>query len=156
MKPVLIIGVGNLLRTDDGVGVHAINLLNDSGKLPEYVEAVDAGTCTLDLPALIMGRKRVILIDALESDGEPGTIYKLPASYLSGSGENRCSLHKAGVVSAIRSIRMVDECPDVEVIGIVPQDVFTLGTEPTPMVKAALQKVVELVLASVVDSHVGT
>jgi hydrogenase maturation protease len=155
MKPVLIIGLGNLLRTDDGIGVHAVNLLNDSGKMPAHGEAVDAGTCTLDLPALLMGRKRVIVIDAVEVEAEPGTVYKFPASLLTGSRENPGSLHEAGVFSALKSLRMLGERPEVEVIGVVPQDVVSMGTEPTPRVRAALQKVVDLALAAVVEYQVG-
>jgi hydrogenase maturation protease len=148
MKPVLILGLGNTLRTDDGAGIHAVNLLLESGNLPDYVDAVDVGACGTDLPALLAGRKKVIVIDALEADAEPGTVFKFPASHLSGAGENKWSLHEAGIVSALKAVEILGEKPDVEVIGIAGHDTKSMGTEPTPKVKAAIPKAAALALKS--------
>lgn len=149
MKPYLIIGVGNLLRTDDGVGVHAVNLLNDSGKLPEWVEAVDAGTCAGDLPGLIRGREKVIIIDALEADEEPGSIFKLSASNLAPSPGSRLTLHESGVHEALQNLAMLGEHPDVEVIAVAGRDCTSMGMALSPEVQAALPRVIEAVLTSV-------
>ena len=148
MKPVLILGLGNLLRTDDGAGVHAVNLLIESEKLPDDVEVIDAGASGTDLPALLAGRKKVIIIDALQADAEPGSIFKFPASHLSASGENKWSLHEAGIVTALKAVEILGEKPDVEVIGVVAQETKSVGTEPTSKVKAAIPKAAKLALKS--------
>jgi|WetSurMetagenome_2_1015567.scaffolds.fasta_scaffold01084_6 hydrogenase maturation protease len=148
MKPVLILGLGNLLRTDDGVGVHAVNLLIESKKLPDHVEVIDAGTSGTDLPALIAGRKKVVVLDALETDAEPGSIFRFPASNLSSANENKWSLHEAGIASALKAIEILGERPDVEVIGIVAHDAKSMGTEPTPKVKAAIPQAAAVALAA--------
>jgi hydrogenase maturation protease len=146
MKPCLIIGVGNLLRTDDGIGVHAVNMLIDSGDLPEWVEAVDAGSSGIDLPALIQGREKVIIIDALETDLEPGSVFRFAASHLTPESGAKLTLHESGVCDALRTLAMVGERPDVEIIGVVGRDVESAGMEPSPDVKAALPRVLETVI----------
>ena len=148
-KPFLILGIGNLLRTDDGVGVHVVNRLNDSQELPDWVEAIDLGTCGLDIPGMIQGRDHVIVIDALEADEEPGGIFKIDALHLASSKPHAISLHEAGIVEALKSLEMLGERPDVEILGVVAQDLSTMGMELTRAVKAAIPKVMKLVLQSV-------
>jgi hydrogenase maturation protease len=149
MKPFLILGIGNLLRTDDGVGVHVINQLNDSGELPGWVEAIDAGTSGLDLPAMMQGRERVIVVDALEANEEPGSIFRFDARRLASSAPHAVSLHEAGIVEALRALDVLGERPEAEIIGVVPQDAASMGIEPTEPVLAAIPKVVRLVLHAV-------
>lgn len=152
MKPLLIIGIGNILRTDDGAGVHAVNMLNGSGRLPGWAEAVDAGTSAMDIPYLLEGRERVIIIDAIESDETPGAIFRLPAGQIESNSGAGLSLHGAGLYDAIRAIRMLGGNTDaVEIIGIVPKDVNTIGMELSEPVSDAVLKVVELVLERTTD-----
>jgi hydrogenase maturation protease len=148
MKPCLIIGIGNLLRTDDGVGVHAVNLLNDSGDLPDWAEAVDAGACGLDLQALIKGREKVITIDALETDLRPGSVFRFAASHLTPEPGVKLTLHESGVCDALAALAALGERPDVEIIGVVAKDVESAGMDLTEEVQAALPKACETVLDS--------
>jgi hydrogenase maturation protease len=145
MKPFLILGIGNLLRTDDGVGVHVVNQLNDSGKLPDWVEAIDAETSGLDLPALLQGRERVIVVDALEAKADPGSIFRFDARRLTSSAPHAVSLHEAGIVEALRGLEVLGQRPETEIIGVVPQDAASMGIEPTEPVLAAVPKVINLV-----------
>jgi hydrogenase maturation protease len=149
MKPFLILGIGNLLRTDDGVGVHVVNQLNDSGKLPDWVEAIDAGTSGLDLPAMMQGRERVLVVDALEANEEPGSIFRFDALRLASSAPHAVSSHEAGIVEALRALETLGERPEAEIIGVVPQDVVTMGMVPTREVLAAVPKVMKLALQAV-------
>jgi hydrogenase maturation protease len=149
LKPFLILGIGNLLRTDDGVGVHVVNLLNDSGKLPDFVEAVDAETSGVDLTALLQGRERVIVVDALDADEEPGSIFRFDARRLTSSAPHAISLHEAGIVEALRALEVLGEKPETEIIGVVPQDARSMGMEPTEPVLAAVPKVLKLVFQAV-------
>jgi hydrogenase maturation protease len=146
MKPLLIIGMGNLLRTDDGVGVTIVNQLNDSGSLPDWVEAVDAGMSGLDLPAMMQGRKRVIVVDALEASAEPGSIFRFDARRLASSAPFAVSSHETNIVEALSSLSLLGERPDVEIIGIVSEDVSTMGMVQTEKVRAAIPKAIGLVL----------
>lgn len=77
MKKTVIMGIGNLLLSDDGIGVHAVKVLKE-GQLPEQVEVLDVGTAFMDaLPALEQVEK-IIVIDAITADMTPGFIYRIP------------------------------------------------------------------------------
>ena len=74
-KPVLILGVGNSIQTDDGIGVHVINKMKED-PWPGYVELFDGGTLGYDLLGIIEGRKKIIVIDAVKGQQSPGTLYR--------------------------------------------------------------------------------
>jgi hydrogenase maturation protease len=145
MKPFLVLGIGNLLHCDDGAGIHAVNLLLDSGLLPDWVEAIDTGTCALDLPALVAGRERIIAIDTVKAPGPAGSVYRFPALYLTNATDSLFAVHEASLAGALAAVRALGERPQAEIVGIVPADVESMAAELTPAVKAALAEVVALV-----------
>ena len=75
-QKILIAGIGNLLFTDEGFGVHVIRQLRQKN-LPPNVELIDLGTSTFNLAGLMEGKDKVILVDAIASEEPPGTIFKL-------------------------------------------------------------------------------
>ena len=75
-KRILILGIGNLLLKDEGIGIHVVNRLKDMA-LPPYVEVIDGGTLSTYFIEIIGGREKIIVIDAIKADGLPGTIYRL-------------------------------------------------------------------------------
>lgn len=79
-RKVLVVGVGNVLRQDDGVGVHLVRALE--GRLPPHAEAVDAGTCVLDVLDGVDRSSRLILVDAVAGGRAAGTIYRVPLTAL--------------------------------------------------------------------------
>ncbi|HVP37397.1 MAG TPA: hydrogenase maturation protease, partial [Terriglobales bacterium] len=96
VKKILVVGIGNLLLTDEGVGVHVIQELSKL-KLPEGVELADIGTASFDLLTFMEGKDKVIIIDALVSDDKPGTLYHLsPEDLISGKSVLLTSLHQFG------------------------------------------------------------
>ncbi len=156
MKPVLILGMGNMLRSDDGAGVHAVNLLLDSGRLPDGVEAVDAGANGLDLPALISGRVRILVIDALKTNAPPGSVFRFPASYLTNTTDGMFSVHEAGIRDALSAVRLLGERPRTEILGIVPADAESMNPEPTQAVRAVLPRVVAMVQTIIAEYQEST
>jgi hydrogenase maturation protease len=145
MKPFLIIGMGNLLRSDDGAGIRAVNLLLDSGPLPHWVEAVDAGSYPLDLTATVAGRKWIVAIDAVEASAPPGSIFRFPASQMANTANSLFAVHEAGLHEALAAVRALGERPRVDIVGIVPADAKSMSAELTPAVKAALPEAVKVV-----------
>ena len=83
---VLIIGIGNVILRDEGVGVHAVWRLKEQ-QLPPGVEVIDGGTATMDLLAPIRKAQRIIVIDAVKGGGTPGQIYRVRPDDLSRSQE---------------------------------------------------------------------
>jgi len=146
---ILIAGIGNLLLTDEGIGVHIIRELGKR-KLPENVELVDIGTASFDLLTFMQGKDKVIIIDAMAVDDEPGTLYKLsPDDIISGKQKLLTSLHQFGIPEVLSSIRQKGEKIKIVIFGIVPKDYQTYGTELTPELKKSLPKVIKEILKEI-------
>ena len=137
-----ILGVGNCLMKDDGVGVHAVRALSEL-PLPAGVAVIDAGTC----PDVIFDTDfadRVIIIDAVHGDGPPGTLYRLAEEALLAPEDGFRSCHDVSLVHALREWRPAVRGQVVVVIGIEPKEV-AWGLDLSPEVAACLPRVLELV-----------
>jgi hydrogenase maturation protease len=147
-KEVLILGIGNILHKDDGLGVFIVNEIDSSVKdLPGNVEIADGGTLGYDLLPLMSGRKKIVIVDALKVDDEPGSIYRFPAKHLSDSN-NKFSLHDMGVKKLVDMLTLTGENPEIEIIGIVPEDINSLEIGISDSVKKTVPKAVEYILSS--------
>jgi hydrogenase maturation protease len=145
-EKILIAGIGNLLFTDEGIGVHVIREL-EKRHLPENIELVEIGTATFELTGRMEGKDKVIIVDALLSDDPPGTVFRLtPADLSTEDGKFSASLHQYGVAEALRTAAMTGNTPEVVILGIVPKDHQSLGTELTDELKRDLLKIVQAVL----------
>jgi len=149
IEPVLVMGIGNILQSDDGVGVHVVNSII-SGELSfQGVEFIDGGTAGMDLLPLMIGRKKIVIVDALKVDDSPGSIYRFPAERLYEKNDH-FSLHDVGVKRIIDMLSLMGENPEVEIVGIVPEDIDTVNIGMSDPVKKAVDKAVEIVLESAV------
>jgi hydrogenase maturation protease len=145
-KRILIAGIGNLLFTDEGIGVHVIRELEKQHP-PENVELVEIGTATFELTGWMEGKDKVIIVDALLSDDPPGTVFRLtPADLSAEDSKFSASLHQYGVAEALRSAAMTGHTPEVVIVGIVPKDHQSLGTELTDELERALPRIIRVVL----------
>jgi hydrogenase maturation protease len=140
---VIILGVGNLILKDEGVGVHTVKAL-ENRRLPPAVEAIDGGTATMDLLAVIHESEIIIVIDALSSGGEPGTIYRCFPEDLMGDDERPLSLHQVELLDVFLMARQLGGRAHVVIIGVEPKEI-SYGMELTPEVKAAVPKVIQTV-----------
>ena len=142
---LMILGVGNLLLQDEGVGVQVIKALEDQ-TLPEGAELLDGGTLGVDLLAYICEAKRIIVIDAVKGGGEPGAIYRLTPEILGQFKEQALSLHQVGFLEILDLAKQLGNRPEAVIFGVEPK-VIDWGLELTEPVQAAVPRVVELVLA---------
>lgn len=144
--PRLILGVGNLLLRDEGVGVHIISALRDR-ELPDDVELWDGGTASFDLLDTLAGRRQVIIIDAVRTGSEAGTIFRFTPEDISTSREQFTSLHQVGLLESLNLAEHLLDCVPEEVIilGIEPKEI-DWGLELSAEVEAAVPKVIELVI----------
>ncbi|MFQ6001753.1 MAG: HyaD/HybD family hydrogenase maturation endopeptidase [Anaerolineae bacterium] len=145
--PRLILGVGNILLRDEGVGVHVISTLRDR-ELPDDVELWDGGTASFDLLDTLAGRRQVIIIDAVHTGSEPGTIFRFTPEDISASGEQVTSLHQVGLLETLNvAEHLLDAAPEeVIILGIEPKEI-EWGLELSAEVEAAVPKVIELVMS---------
>jgi len=143
----VIIGIGNLILKDEGIGVHVIREL-EGRELPPGVEVMDGGTATMELLGIIQEAERIIVVDALRAGGEPGTIYRvLPEDLMSETGRP-LSLHQVGLLEVLGMAEQLGGHGKVVIIGVEPKEI-SWGTELTVEVEAKVPRVIEAVLEEV-------
>lgn len=142
----VVLGVGNTIFSDDGVGVHAARLLKKDARLPADVTVLDGGTLGLELLAYVCDATRVLFLDAVNIGETPGTLSCMTADELLGisSGSN---VHQLGVVDLIAAMMLVSDAPrEIIVLGVQPANT-DWGTELSPPIQAVLQPLVDAALA---------
>jgi hydrogenase maturation protease len=142
----VVIGVGNTILSDDGVGVHAARLLKDDPRLPSGVTVLDGGTLGLELIPYASDASRVLLLDAIHSDKAPGTFARMTGADLLGT-TGGWSAHQLGVADLIAALFLVSTHPqDIIVLGIQPANT-DWGTTLSREVEAELVGLVDAALA---------
>jgi len=144
MKKILVLGIGNLLLSDDGVGIHAIQQLEKQYTLPAEVQVVDGGTCGLDLLQFLEGVDHLVIIDAAQLGKPPGTIVRMEGDHVPAYLALKTSPHEIGLPELLFTARLTDIYPPrVVIFGMQPQSIeTTLGL--TPPVAAKLDELVSL------------
>jgi len=142
----LVLGLGNILVSDEGVGVHVVNALERAYDLPNAVEVLDGGTSGMDLLDTIAGRDHLIVADAIRSDKPPASIVKLTGDEVHAFFQTKISPHQLGLCDLLASLALSDEAPErVTIVGIVPDD-LELGTDLSPRVAEACDAAVEMIV----------
>lgn len=142
MPGVLVLGLGNILLADEGVGVRVIEALQMEHRYPDGVDLVDGGTSGMDLIDVIGGRDCVILIDAVSAGKPPGTLLRFEGEALDQGLHTRMSPHEVGIGDVLSVLRLMDRSPSrVILYGIVPES-LDLSLDLTPKVAAARDQAV--------------
>lgn len=140
---ILIVGIGNLLCRDEGIGVHVIQEMKKM-ELQGHIELLDIGTSTMDLIAYLDGVKKLIVIDAMKAGGTPGTIYKCRPEDLLPE-EEPISLHEIGLLESLTMAQKMGMKIDTVIIGVEPK-ILDWGMELTEEVKIRIPTIIEAVL----------
>jgi len=128
---ITVIGLGNILMRDEGIGVHTINRFRERYQVPDFVEIVDGGTCGLDLMPVIEGREKVLIVDAVNFEREPGYIDELVNEQIPARFSTKASLHHLGLMDVLSIVRLADAMPrEICIIGIQPKT-LELGLDMT-------------------------
>jgi hydrogenase maturation protease len=122
MIKTLVLGIGNILQGDDGIGIYVIQALQKMS-FPDEVELVDGGTAIIDVLGAFLEHQRVIVIDCMHGGSVPGTIYKLGPDQLGGYVRENTSLHDLQVLDLIQLSRLFGHNPEVILIGVEPKNI---------------------------------
>jgi len=155
--PSLILGVGNVLLSDDGAGVHAARSLADSLAGRPDVQVLDGGTLSFSLAPLIEDADRLVLIDAAELGEAPGSVRCLFGEEIERFlGRARLSVHEVGLRDMLEIARLADALPlERALIGIQPAT-LDWGLEPSSAVAAGIAQAVQLALQLLEEWPVAT
>jgi hydrogenase maturation protease len=119
-----VLGVGNILEYDDGVAVYASAYLEANYTFEPAVRIINGGVEGINLLDIFIEHERVLVLDAIEIDDDPGSIYHIPSSELTGYGLNSGGAHEIGVMQCIDMLELMGKpLPESSVVGIVPERV---------------------------------
>jgi len=126
---MVIIGIGNVLQKDDGLGVYAASYLHTNYTFSQEVEILNGGVEGIHLFNVLEENSHVIVLDCLQLNDEPASIYAIPAKEISGYGLNNGGAHEIGILQCMDMMELQGkEIPEAIVIGIVPAEVtFSFG-----------------------------
>ena len=145
MTETLVLGLGNLVHTDDGAGVHGIQRLSTDPRLPAGVRLLDGGTQGLGLLHHISGVRRLLVIDAVDAGEAPGTVLRFEGKALAGL-PGKASVHSLGFADMMIALRLLGETPpEVVVIGVQPEST-EWGAELSEPVAIALPRLIDTVI----------
>lgn len=147
--PLLVLGLGNVLCADDGLGIAAITGLARSYQLGPEVRVVDGGTLGLSLLGLFDGIDDAILVDAILADAPPGSLVQLEGEAVEPAARERLSVHQVGVADLLDALRLMEGLPArLSLIGLVPARV-ELGLGRSAPVDRALPGLIETLAAEI-------
>jgi hydrogenase maturation protease len=119
-----ILGVGNILEMDDGIAVYAASFLQQNYTFEPAIEIINGGVEGINLLNVFMEYDRILILDAIGIEDEPGSIYHIPSSELSGLGINSGGAHEIGVMQCLDMLELLGKpLPQSSVLGIVPHTV---------------------------------
>jgi hydrogenase maturation protease len=159
-RRILVLGLGNILLRDEGVGAHVAALLQKE-PLPADVEVVDGGTAALDALLLVEGIDKLVVIDALRAGQKPGTIYRAKfqagekhrlTELLAGQDGSKISLHQVGLIDALAVAGRLNCLPEeIVIIGVEPAEVG-YGLELTDEVEQKIPEIIDTVVKEIEDA----
>jgi len=145
---ITVLGIGNILLKDEGVGVRVIEHLKEYN-LPKEVELIDGGTATASLFPIFAETDYLIVIDAVKGKMSPGTIYRLGLNDLMPTKKASISLHDLGLLEALDMAKKIGKAPkSVVIFGIEPKEI-NWGMELSPDINRKLPQIARLVVKEI-------
>lgn len=146
MKRTLVLGLGNILLRDEGVGVRVVEQLRARYDFPPEIQVLDGGTLALDLLPCVEEADRLLMIDALQMDAEPGTIARLEGDEVPAFLGVKLSPHQIGLSDLLAVARLRGRCPAELVLWGVQPEAMSVGVELSATVAAQVDTLVERAL----------
>ncbi|MDE3134964.1 MAG: HyaD/HybD family hydrogenase maturation endopeptidase [Acidobacteriota bacterium] len=142
----VVVGIGNLIRTDDGFGLHALERLRRDPRVPAGVTFIDGGTYGLELLTCISDSTHLLLLDAIDVGEPPGTVVRMANEELRGL-PGAASVHQVGLADLLAMLPLVSTTArEIVLLGVSPLST-DWGTDLSAPVAAALDALVEEAVA---------
>lgn len=151
-KPkIIVLGIGSILMSDEGVGVRVVEKLKEEQSFPPNVEIYDGGTTGMHgLLPLIEEADHLVVVDAVNGPGEPGTIYRYSLEELKLTMPKKISAHDIGFIECLAIAELIGRLPEsVIIIGIKPEDIDSRKMELTETVNNKLAELTEVTVKEI-------
>ncbi|NTV94192.1 MAG: HyaD/HybD family hydrogenase maturation endopeptidase [Thiobacillus sp.] len=151
---IVVLGVGNILLTDEGVGVYAIEELGRRYQVPPEVELLDGGTSAMELLDDLANSDLLIIADCVRAGKTPGSLLRLKDEEIPALFRTKLSPHQVGLPDVLATLVITHEAPTHTVLfGVEPESLAThMGL--TPVVEATLPILVEAIAREIVEAGV--
>lgn len=147
-RKIVVLGAGNILLRDEGIGVHVIREM-EKMDLPPNVELLDGGTLGIDILNLIEGADKLIIVDAVKTEAETGAIFRFrPEDIKTVSKGYKTSLHQIDLFEALKIAKLMDQYPESIVIGVQPGKI-EWGLELSPELRERIPAIIDVVLEEI-------
>jgi hydrogenase maturation protease len=143
---ITILGVGNILLSDEGVGVRVVEHLDQRYQFPDNVQILDGGVLGVRLMGVIGGTDILIVVDAVKNQQPPGTLYRLADEQVPRRVLAKQSMHQLDLPEVLALCSAIDKNPHTVVVGVEPEDITSMNVELTPTIAAKVDDLVEMVL----------
>ncbi|MEA3373833.1 MAG: HyaD/HybD family hydrogenase maturation endopeptidase [Campylobacterota bacterium] len=147
MSRIIVIGVGNILFLDEGVGVYAAAYLDANYSFSPPIEIIDGGTLGVRLSEYFLAYDDVIICDTVSIDDKAGSVYALNDEALSGLGKTAQSVHEIEITQMLETCKMAGKCADVGIVGVVPEDIETVAFGLSRHLKDAFPQMIETIIS---------
>jgi hydrogenase maturation protease len=145
MSAVAVVGVGNVVMSDDGLGVHAARRLRERYPLAAHVQLIEGGTAGLLLVPYLADADRAIILDAIDTGASPGTLVRLAGEECVSVFATGMTPHDVALADLLGAARLAGACPAELVLHGAQPGSTAIGTELTAPVAAALDALVDRV-----------
>ncbi|MDP3012661.1 MAG: HyaD/HybD family hydrogenase maturation endopeptidase [Candidatus Subteraquimicrobiales bacterium] len=147
-KQIVVLGVGNILLKDEGIGVHVVKEMENLN-FPENVRLLDGGTLGIDLLNLIEGADKLVIIDCVKAEAEPGAIFRFrPEDIETKTKAPKASLHQVDLYEALKIAKLMEEYPETIIIGVQPK-VIGWGMDLSEELKKKIPEIIKHVLKEI-------
>lgn len=143
---VAIVGAGTIIFQDEGVGVYAAKYLEANYDFQGDVTLVDGGVLGFKLMTYYQDYDKVLILDTITIDDEVGSIYNLPATELLGLGSYKQTAHEVEIVEMLEICSLLDKMAEVNIIGIVPEDIQSVNVGLTNTLQSKFDTFIETAL----------
>lgn len=144
-RRVVLLGVGNILLTDEGVGVRVVEEIERRYEIPAQLTVIDGGTSGMELLDDLAGADHLLIVDAVKSGAAPGSVLRLANGEVPRFFTTKLSPHQVGLCDVLATLQLMGESPgETVIVGVEPAS-LELAMELSPGVQAVLPQVVEQV-----------
>ncbi len=149
-----LIGLGNILLKDEGIGVHVVNTIRERYSFSPEVEIIDGGTLGLDLLHFFEGKEKILIIDAVDFRKEPGHVGVIENDAIPSALFSKLSVHHIGLSDLLFAAKLKDLTPpQLCLIGVQPES-LDVGLDLTDCVRGKVDEVIVLIIAKLKEWNI--
>ncbi|BBO76165.1 hydrogenase expression/formation protein [Desulfosarcina widdelii] len=144
---VMILGVGNILLSDEGFGVRVVEALEERYDFPDNVSVIDGGVLGINLMGIISEADQLIVVDVIRNGGQPGDLYRIDGEAIPERIRAKNSLHQIDFLESLTLCQALDKVPETVIVGVEPKDIETLSVDLTAATADRIDDMIQMVLA---------